>query len=65
MPVWMKGNDSSLENLQMDLLEEPADNSEEDDLGMVSENEILEENDEDGASEEGSRMIDMPYLFDD
>ncbi len=65
MPVWMKGNDSSLENLQMDLLEEPADNSEEDDLGMVSENEILEEKDEDGASEEGSRMIDMPYLFDD
>lgn len=64
MPIWMRGNDGSLENLQMDLIEGPDDNFEVDNAGTVSENDIPREEGEIGDSEEGSRMIDLPY-FDD
>ena len=64
MPIWMRGNDGSLENLQMDLIEGPDDNFEVDNAGTVSENDIPREEGEIRDSEEGSRMIDLPY-FDD
>ena len=64
LPIWMRGNDGSLENLQMDLIEGPDDNFEVDNAGTVSENDIPREEGEIRDSEEGSRMIDLPY-FDD
>ena len=63
MPIWMKGHDSSLENLQMDLIEAPGADEEENFEGMSEERLVDENNEED--SDEGSRMIDLPYLFDD
>ena len=63
MPIWMKGHDSSLENLQMDLIEAPGADEEENFEGMSEERLVGENNEED--SDEGSRMIDLPYLFDD
>tara|TARA_B100000029_G_scaffold493797_1_gene556734 strand:+ start:2686 stop:3762 length:1077 start_codon:yes stop_codon:yes gene_type:complete len=64
MPTWMKGNDSSLENLQMDLIEAPGDSKEEAGVDMSEDLEIQDEGEGDD-SEEGSRMFDLPYLFDD
>ena len=63
MPSWMRGQDSSLENLQMDLIEAPESDSEEESF----ENEEGASSEDEGGSEseEGSRMIDLPYLFDD
>tara|TARA_A100001037_G_scaffold189259_1_gene169451 strand:+ start:14221 stop:15300 length:1080 start_codon:yes stop_codon:yes gene_type:complete len=65
MPDWMKGQDSLLENLQMDLIEAPGTNSEEEldfDFESSEPDEQLKQEDN---PEEGSRMIDLPYLFDD
>ena len=59
----MKGHDSSLENLQMDLIEAPGADEGENFEGMSEERLVDENNEED--SDEGSRMIDLPYLFDD
>lgn len=61
MPIWMKGNDSSLENLQMDLIEAPENYAEED----IHEEEAIGDEGQVEDSEEGSRMIDLPYLFDE
>ena len=66
MPPWMKGQESGLENLQMDLLEAPEE--EEADTSPILdalESEEPEVDDSEG-DEEGSRMIDLPFrLFDD
>ena len=70
MPDWMKGQESGLENLQMDLLEAPEERGEEQgaDASLIPdalESEELEVDDGE-EDEEGSRMIDLPFrLFDD
>ena len=63
MPSWMRGQDSSLENLQMGLIEAPESDSEEE--SFENEEGASSEDEEGSESEEGSRMIDLPYLFDD
>lgn len=66
MPIWMEGQDSSLENLQMDLIEAPDTDVETDGSNEDSPEQNLTRSDEGvDESEEGSRMIDLPYLFDD
>ena len=64
MPAWMRGQDSSLENLQMDLIEAPDSDIEKEDSDGDRREELRGSEEED-ESEEGSRMIDLPYLFDD
>ena len=71
MPDWMKGQESGLENLQMDLLEAPEEEEEEEEEGDafpipdVLESEGSETDDSEG-DEGGSRMIDLPFsLFDE
>ena len=67
MPDWMKGQDSGLENLQMDLLEAPEEEEEGDAFPIpdVLESEESETDDSEG-DEGGSRMIDLPFsLFDE
>jgi hypothetical protein len=62
MPDWMKGQESGLENLQMDLLEAP-EAEEEPGATPIYDAAEPEESDTD---EEESRMIDLPFrLFDD
>ena len=75
MPDWMKGQEHGLENLQMDLLDAPQEDSgPEDESSHFASSEFSEpedpeedgEDDEDESDEEGSRMIDLPFrLFDD
>ena len=68
MPDWMKGQESGLENLQMDLLEAPEEEEEEGyafPIPDVLESEGSETDDSEG-DEGGSRMIDLPFsLFDE
>jgi len=67
MPNWMRGQDSDLENLQMDLLEAP-DEGEETESSPIYDAPVPEESEvEEVEREEGeSRMIDLPFrLFDD
>ena len=62
MPDWMKGQESGLENLQMDLLEAP-ETEEEPEAPSIYDTAEPEESETD---EEESRMIDLPFrLFDD
>jgi len=62
MPDWMKGQESGLENLQMDLLEAPEE-EEEPEATPIFDATGPEESETD---EEESRMIDLPFrLFDD
>ena len=68
MPDWMRGQESGLENLHMDLLEGPGESGgdevvepEEADSPEADEG-VEEEADE----EDSSRMIDLPFrLFED
>ena len=62
MPDWMKGQESGLENLQMDLLEAP-EVEEETEVTPIYD---AAEQGEPETDEEESRMIDLPFrLFDD
>ena len=66
MPDWMKGQESGLENLQMDLLEAPEE--EEAEASPIPDAPEPEEPEVDNSEgdEEDSRMIDLPFrLFDD
>ena len=67
MPDWMKGQDSGLENLQMDLLEAPEEEEEADAPSIPDVLELEEpETDDSEGDEEDSRMIDLPFrLFDE
>jgi len=67
MPEWMKGQESGLENLQMDLLEAPEEEGEADTFPIPDVLEPEESETDDGeGDEEDSRMIDLPFrLFDD
>ena len=68
MPDWMKGQESGLENLQMDLLEAPEQGEGgADDSPMPDALEPEEPEVDDSEGDEGSsRMIDLPFrLFDD
>ena len=75
MPDWMKGQEHGLENLQMELLDAPQEDSgAEDESSPFASSEFSEpeepeedgEDDGDESDEEGSRMIDLPFrLFDD
>tara|TARA_B110000263_G_scaffold205568_1_gene186204 strand:- start:577 stop:768 length:192 start_codon:yes stop_codon:yes gene_type:complete len=63
----MRGQESGLENLQMDLLEAP-DEGEEIEASPIYDATVPEEPEveEVEEEEEGSRMIDLPFrLFDD
>ena len=67
MPDWMKGQESGLENLQMDLLEAPEE-EEGADASLIPDALEPEEPEMDGSEgdEEDSRMIDLPFrLFED
>jgi hypothetical protein len=62
MPDWMKGQESGLENLQMDLLEAPEAEEEPEATPIFD----AAEPEESETDEEESRMIDLPFrLFDD
>ena len=65
MPDWMKNQESMLENLQMDLIGAPETDSDTDSEVSFEPREASEEENGDDDSEQGSRMIDLPYLFDD
>ena len=76
MPDWMKGQEHGLENLQMELLDAPQEDSEEEEGGISSfalpdfskpeDEEQDEQDDEEPEEEEGGRMIDLPFrLFED
>ena len=68
MPGWMRGQESGLENLQMELLEGPEDS---DDEGAEESHEPDPTEDEEdveqgGEDDDSSRMIDLPFrLFED
>ena len=68
MPDWMKGQESGLENLQMDLLEAPEEEGDGADAFPMPD--VLEPEepgvDDSEGDEDDSRMIDLPFrLFDD
>jgi len=76
MPDWMKGQEHGLENLQMELLDAPQEDSEEEEDGISSfalpdfskpeDDEQDEQDGEEPEEEEGGRMIDLPFrLFED
>ena len=78
MPDWMKGQEHGLENLQMELLDSPQEDSEEEggddglssftlpDFSKHEEEEQDEQGDGEPEEEEGNRMIDLPFrLFED
>jgi hypothetical protein len=76
MPDWMKGQEHGLENLQMELLDAPQEDSEEEedgfspftlpDFSKQEDDEQDERDDEEPEEEESSRMIDLPFrLFED
>jgi hypothetical protein len=68
MPGWMGGQESGLENLQMDLLESPEE-SDGDEVVEPEEPdfpEVDEAVDEEAEEDASSRMIDLPFrLFED
>ena len=76
MPDWMKGQEHGLENLQMELLDAPQEDSEEEEDGISpftlpdfskpEDDEQDERDDEEPEEEESGRMIDLPFrLFED
>ena len=76
MPDWMKGQEHGLENLQMELLDTPHEDAEEEedgfspftlpDFSKPEDDEQDERDDEESEEEESSRMIDLPFkLFED
>ena len=68
MPGWMRGQESGLENLHMDLLESPGE-SDGDEVVEPEESdfpEAEEDVEEETEEEDSSRMIDLPFrLFED
>lgn len=65
MPSWMRGQESGLENLQMDLLEGPEE-SEVDGVVEPQESDFPEADEPLEDGDDSSRMIDLPFrLFED
>ena len=68
MPGWMRGQESGLENLHLDLLEGPGDSGGDEvvDPGGSALPEAERDVEEEAEEDDSSRMIDLPFrLFED